>query len=160
MCVWTKAFTVPLNYSAMMLCSICENGRIFDLKPKVFLDYLMQYCFVKVQAPLKKQTLTHDQAEAELCTTHNFISTKAKTKSTGKLHWETLQREQQWWAIRASGGDPLRERERGRRWELDPAENWWVKLHFPKVGKKQCSGSLVNRWLLGPGGAYWFASGR
>lgn len=31
------------------------------------------------------------------------------------------------------------------------------EIALPKSGKKQCSGSLVNRWLLGP---YWFASGR
>lgn len=59
----------------MMLCSICENGRIFDLKPKVFgLFNAVLFC--------QGASL----AEAELCTTHNFISTKAKTKSTGKLH--------------------------------------------------------------------------
>lgn len=34
------------------------------------------------------------------------------------------------------------------------------EIVLPKSEKKQCSGSLVNRWLLGPGRAYWFASGR
>lgn len=64
-------------------------------------------------------------------------------------------------AIRASGGDPLRERERKREEMRVRSSGKLVgEIALPKSGKKQCSGSLVNRWLLGPGRAYWFASGR